>query len=316
MKKTVFLMILFSILSGCAGRWNEKTCTETNFGQLGYQEGSAGQNSRINSYNQSCLKKNVQIPMQDYTDGYQKGLSVFCSPSKGQSDGSQGHQMHNNCTSVKAYTAAHRKGLKSFCSTEKGVQDGFAMRQEVILCTSFSAYTIGYKKGRREFCSSDRGYEHGFAGRSEDSRCVMYPPYKSGFAKGQKYFCSPENGTKLGEQGRIFPKKCESSGTAFRRNFSRGRVKFLTKSMRDKETSVTFERQNYERVRDELQDTQFELGRLPKYSTNPDVEAQRGQIESAIADLKTRRDQQRQALENLESEIYNMKSEINRLKAY
>lgn len=314
MKFAIVLMITLMLLSGCASRWSEKTCTETNFSQLGFQEGSAGQVSKINSYNQSCLKKKVQIPMQDYSSGFQKGLAVFCSPAKGLTDGSNGAQMYSNCTSVPAYTDAHRRGLKSYCSTQKGVQDGFAMRSEVILCTSFSAYTIGYKKGRKEYCTSDRGYEHGFVGRDKDSRCIVYDAYKSGHAKGQKYYCSPENGTKIGETGSPFPVKCEKAGVSFRKNYNNGRIKYLTQSIRTKENSITFERQNYERVRDDLQDKQFELARLPKYSSNPEVEEQRSQIEASITNLKSRRDSQRQALEGLEAEIYGMKNEVSKLK--
>jgi len=314
MKNALFLVIVTSLLGGCASRWNEKTCTETNFSQLGFQEGSAGKSSRINSYNQACFKKKVQIPMDEYTEGHQKGLKAFCSPAKGMSDGSRGNQMVNNCTSINAYTQAHRNGLKTFCTTAKGVQDGFAMKSELILCTSFSAYTIGYKKGKKEFCSSDRGYERGFAGQNEDARCASYSAYKSGFAKGQKYFCSAENGTKLGEKGSAFPRKCDGASASFRTYYNKGRVKYLTKSMNEKSTSVTFERQNYERVRDELQDMQFELGRLPKRSADPNVEDRRAEIESDILNLKTRRDRQRQAIEKLESDVYNMKAEISSLK--
>ena len=316
MEKALLLIITFTLFGGCAGRWNPKTCAETDFRQLGYSEGSAGGVSRINSYNQSCFKKKVQIPMKDYTEGYQKGLAAFCSSEKGFSDGANGNQMFNNCTSVAAYTDAHRKGLRNFCSIEKGVQDGFAMRQEIILCTSFSAYTIGYKKGRKEYCTSERGHEHGFEGRNEDSRCVMYSNYKNGFARGKKYFCSSENGTRLGEKGRSFPQKCEQAGALFRRNFNRGRIKYLAKTLRDKETSITFERQNYERIRDELQDTQFELGRLPKHSKNSDVDNRRHEIEDSISDLKSRRDSQRQALESLEAEVLGIRSEMNQLKSH
>jgi|GEM_PF-2256529 len=314
MKKVLVLAISLTLFGGCAGRWTKKTCEETNFTQLGFQEGSSGQSSKVNSYNQSCFKNKVQIPMQDYKSGHQKGLASFCSASKGYTDGSKGNQMHNNCTSIDAYTSAHRKGLKTHCSTQKGVQDGFAMRSEVILCTSFSAYTVGYKKGRKEYCTSERGYEHGFTGKEKDSRCVVYSSYKTGYTKGQSYFCSPKNGIKLGEKGTAFPQKCEKAGAVFTRNYNKGRTIFLTKTIKNKESSITFERQNYERVRDELQDAQFELGRLPKYSTDPDVESNRSRIESNIATLRSRRDSQRQALEALENEIYEMKNEVNKLR--
>jgi hypothetical protein len=312
--KIGLLIVSVLVLEGCASRWTAKTCTETNFEDLGYQEGSKGINSRINSYNQSCLKKKVQIPIRKYKNGYQKGLAVFCSPEKGRSDGSGGLNIHNNCGSIKAYITAHKKGLRSFCSTEKGVQDGFSMKPEVILCTSFTAYNVGYKKGKKEYCTSDRGYEHGFAGQNQDSRCVVYTAYKTGFSKGQKYFCSPENGTKLGKKGSVFPRKCETAGRTFRRNYNKGRAEFLTSAVREKESELTFERQNYERVRDDLQDAQFALGRLPKYSTDPNVAEDRNRIESSIQNLRSRRDAQRNIVEELTGQIQDMRDEVRDLK--
>ncbi|MGH1469465.1 MAG: DUF2799 domain-containing protein [Bdellovibrionales bacterium] len=314
MKLIILAILSLGLLSGCAGRWNEKTCTETNFSDLGYQEGSGGKNNSGNYYNQACLKKKVQISVSDYNSGYKRGLVAFCSDSKGLNDGSAGKEMFNNCRTIKTYTSAHRRGLRSFCSTKRGVEDGFAMKSEYILCTSFSAYTTGYAKGKKEYCSSDRGYEHGFAGSDKDARCVSYSRYKAGYSKGQKYYCSPENGTKIGEKGDSFPEKCATAGLTFKKNFNKGRISFLSRVLKDKQTAITFERQNYERLRDDLQDTQFALNRLPKYSTDPAVADERARIDSDIAGLQRKRDSQRKTVEDLEEQVYNVKREITDLK--
>lgn len=317
MKNTILgsiLMIFLLSFSSCASRWSSKTCTETNFGDLGYQEGSSGKANLINSYNQACLKKKVQIPIRDYKIGYQKGLLVFCSPEKGFAEGSKGQNLQSLCGSTEAYTKAYKKGLRGFCSTAKGVQDGFAMRPEIIVCTSFSSYTLGYKKGKKEYCTSDRGQEHGFAGEEPDSRCIVYPAYKTGYSKGQVYFCSIENGAKLGEKGAPFPDKCMKAGLRFKSSYNKGRVKFLTTAVREKRTGVTFERQNYERIRDELQDMQFALGRFPKHSIDPNVDSEKVDLMNSIQRLRVKRDQQRDLLEGLESEIYDMENEIRDLK--
>lgn len=314
MKFTILSLLCLCLFSGCAGLWNKKTCTETNFSDLGHQEGSTGKNDSGNYYNQACLKKNVQIPVVDYSIGYKKGLGVFCTDSKGLNDGSAGKKTFQNCHTVRAYTATHKIGLKSFCSIKKGVQDGFSMKDEYILCTSFSAYTVGYANGKKEFCSSDRGYEHGFAENNQDTRCVSYTSYKYGHSKGQKYFCSPENGVKLGEKGETFPSKCNGSRSLFKKSFNKGRTSFLIKALRDKETSVAFERQNYEHLRDDLQDSQFAVSRLPKYSTDPSVAEERSRIDSQIINLQNKRDSQKKVVEGLESQIYKIKQEVNGLK--
>lgn len=314
MKSFILILLSLALFSGCSGRWNEKTCVETNFQDLGYQEGSKGADSRGNYYNQACLKKKVQIPIQDYNSGYQGGLFAFCTKSKGKRDGSAGKNIFANCRTIKAYTTAHRDGLKSYCSTEKGVQDGFSMKSEYILCTSFSRYTLGYANGKKEYCSSDRGYEHGYGGLNKDARCVSYSHYKSGFSKGQKFYCSAENGSSIGERGDKFPEKCSRSGGAFRRSFSKGRVLFLEKVLKDKETAITFERQNYERLRDDLQDSQFSLNRLPKYSSDPSVLDERERIESGIVRLQSKRNKQRRVVEGLEEQVYDVKKEISELK--
>ncbi len=315
MKLTLLATLSLLALSGCSGRWNEKTCHETNFEDLGYQEGSTGGNSNAEQYNQACLKKKVQIHLSKYNSGYKRGLIAFCSSNKGINDGSAGKQMFPNCRSIKTYSQAHRKGLRSYCTTQKGVQDGFSMRPERILCTSFSNYTSGHAKGKKEYCSSDRGYDHGYKGLNQDARCAKYSRYKSGFAKGQRFYCSAENGTSIGKNGDKFPKKCSKAGGKFRRNFSKGRVYFLEKVLKEKRTAVTFERQNYERLRDDLQDSQFSLNRLPKYSKDPSVLDERERVERHITRLQAKRNQQRRVVEDLETQMYDIKGEISDLKS-
>ncbi len=303
-----------NILSGCAHRWNKKTCAQTNFVDLGYQEGSLGKSSSANDYNQACLKQRIQIPTSNYTSSYKKGLSVFCSNNKGLNGGILGEKIIKNCKTVVNYAKAYKKGLKSFCSTKRGVKDGFAMKPEYVLCASFSAYTIGYTKGKKEYCSSDKGHGHGFTGINEDTQCISYSDYTSGYIRGKRYFCSPENGIKMGKKGESLPKKCISTGSTFKVSFNKGRKIFLIKALKDKETALTFEYQNYEHIRNDLENTQFSLSRLPKQSTDSAIVHKRTRMNLTIASLKSKRDSQKQVVKDLKSQVYNIKKQLNHLK--
>ncbi len=313
MKLILLTLIGLNMLSGCVGRWNKKTCTQTNFSNLGYQEGSLGKRSFANYYNEACIKQKIQIPTSDYTSSYKKGLLIFCSKTKGLNGGTKGEKIINNCKTVVNYTKAYKKGLKSFCSTKNGVKDGFALKSKHILCTSFSAYMTGYIKGKKEYCSKDKGYEHGFTNNNQDERCISYLSYSSGYTKGQKYFCSPENGIKIGEKGSDFPKRCLSSGLTFKTNFNKGRKTFLKKILKDKETTLTFENKNYEHIRNDLQDAQFALSRLAKHSTDPTVVHKRALIDFKITSLQSKRSSQKKIVNLLKSQVYNIKKEINNL---
>lgn len=307
------LALIHLLMLACSPRWSAETCSQTDFNQLGYTEGSQGKASHVDAYNQSCLKKKVNINITAYNLGYLKGLDLFCSASKGKIQGSQGKNPSDVCLQKDVYMKAYESGLKGFCSSEKGTADGYNMNPMNQLCTSYYAYKVGYKAGVKQYCSFERGLEDGFAGKEPLGACMAYP-YSKGHKKGQANFCLPENGLKLGQNGTEFPVKCEATGGyAFKKAFNKGRIEFLSMELRSKETSLKFERQNYEQQRDELQDLQFAIQRLPKYSQDPAVLEERKRIDQKILNLQNGRNEQRRKVNNLETEIINIKAEISSL---
>ncbi len=116
----------------------------------------------------------------------------------------------------------------------------------------------------------------------------------------------------MGEKGDDFPKQC-AQNNAFRISYDKGRKTFLTSVLKDKQTALKFERQNYERLRDDLQDAQFELGRLPKYRNDQQTVLERNRINESIRSLQNRRNRQRDAVEALEAQIVDIEQEVQSL---
>lgn len=312
MKRLIFTLLTLTLITSCA-HWNKKRCAETDFNQLGYAEGSRGADSKITSYNQACLKKDVKIDMQAYNNGYKNGLKAFCTPQSAADLGIIGQDPHRNCQMNDSYMKAYENSLKKFCSVERGTKDGFAMVGRNTLCTPYSSYNIGYKNGVKNFCSFEKGQEDGFDNRAKNTQCSSYKAYSQGYSKGQKNFCSPENGKRMGEAGKPFPEKCYKSGKTFELAFNSGRKIYLSKSIKELEVNIGFERRNYESLRDELQDAQFSFSNMPKYSRDPEVVREKGDLQNRIEDLRKRRDNQRTKLTRIEQELNGLKSELARL---
>jgi len=312
MKLMIFSLLAISMLTSCA-HWNKKRCAETDFNQLGYAEGSQGADSKVVSYNQSCLKKDVKIDMNAYNTGYKRGLQAFCTPQSGSQLGIAGQQPHRNCQMNDSYMVAYEDSLKQFCSVERGTKDGYAMATRNTLCTPYSSYNIGYKNGVKNYCSYEKGQEDGFDNKAKNTQCSSYTAYTSGYSKGQKNFCSPENAKRMGEKGQAYPEKCYKSGKSFELAFNDGRKIYLGRSIKELEVNIGFERRNYESLRDELQDAQFGFSNMPKYSRDPELVREKEDLENRIQDLRKRRDQQRTKLTRIEQELNEMKSELARL---
>lgn len=305
-------LLAVSMLTSCA-HWNKKRCAETDFNQLGYTEGSQGADSKIVSYNQACLKKDVNIDMSAYNSGYKRGLEAFCTPQSGSDLGIAGQEPHRNCQMNDTYMKSYENSLKKFCNVERGTKDGYAMIGQNTLCTPYSSYNIGYKNGVKNYCSYEKGQEDGFDNKAKNTQCSSYKAYTTGYAKGQTNFCSPDNGKRMGEKGKAYPEKCYKSGKAFELAFNSGRKIYLGKSIKELEVNIGFERRNYESLRDELQDAQFNFSNMPKYSRDPELVSEKEDLQNRIQELRKRRDSQRSKLTRIEQELNELKSEFARL---
>lgn len=280
MKNLIIISVTFLFISGCSmlNRWNAKNCAQTNWGQYGYSEGSSGKQNNANVYSNACSKKGISIDISGYNKGYRDGLAQYCSYDAGKSAGS-------------------------------------ANRPTTRMCVSFDSYMKGYDKGMILYCSASKGYESGIKGKGPIEKCMVYKSYKGAFAQGEADFCKSKNGFNLGSQGEPFPERCEKSGPSFEKAYYDGRLDYLEKTLSKKERSLRTQKVRYEEIRDEIQDLQFEIGRLPRYSSDPNVQSDRSRLESEVDDLRDKRNSIRQKLESMDQDIADMRSEISSIKS-
>ncbi len=277
MKRSIAICsVLCLSLAACAG-WSKKKCESTNWQQLGYSEGSSGRPNSSASYSNTCSKKGANIDVQGYNAGHSKGLAVFCSFEAG-------------------------KGV--------GVNNG-ALNPT---CQRFDNYMQGYSAGMKVFCSGDNGYDTAIEGKDPVNTCLKYKVYAAAYKKGQRDFCTEKNGFRLGEKGMPFPEKCERSGRAFERAFNKGRLGYLEDTLKEKTASLISARRDYERTRDDLQDMQFELGRMPRYSTDDVIISRKRSLESQIARTRDERDRMREEVDGMDRDLNEIRREISYLR--
>jgi hypothetical protein len=310
MTKHVVFFILALGLTACGG-WTKKKCERTDFSSVGYSRGSKGKIGQSDQINSTCLKKGVAIKVSSYQEGYNNGLKTYCSDSKARRDGSDGYEPINICKSNPSYMRAYDKGLKTYCTVDRGVKDGYALSEKKVVCLSTKAYLTGHKNGVTTFCSFEKGQEDGFLGSNMNSKCVSQKGYKDGHKSGLLNFCKPENGKRLGEKGEERPKRCTKS--EFRASYDQGRTLFITKKVKNLSSSLEIENRNYQNLRDELQDAQFSYQELSQRNPTPRTDERKRTLSQDIRKLKKERNEQRETVTDLESQLSDLKAELDDL---
>jgi len=310
MTKSIVFFVLTLGLAACGG-WSKKKCQSTDFSSMGYSRGSKGKIGLSDHINSTCLKKGVAINVSSYQEGYDNGLKTFCSDSKARRDGGDGHDPINICKSNPSYMRAYDKGLKTYCTVDRGIKDGYALSEKAVVCLNTKAYLTGHKNGVKTFCSFEKGQEDGFLGSKMNSKCISQSGYKDGHKSGLLNFCKPENGKRLGEKGEERPKRCTKS--EFRASYDQGRTLFLTKKVKNLSSKLEIENRNYQNLRDELQDAQFSYQELSQREATPRTDERKRNLTHDIRKLKKERNEQREIVTELESELSTLKSELSDL---
>ncbi|WP_159652362.1 DUF2799 domain-containing protein [Vibrio atypicus] len=99
MKKAVFLLMVFTILSGCASMSPEE-CKTANWYQVGYLDGHYGNNPNIiGSYAEDCAEVGISPDREKWQQGFDNGTLIYCSPDNGYTVGAEGREYHGVCSS-------------------------------------------------------------------------------------------------------------------------------------------------------------------------------------------------------------------------
>jgi len=85
------------LLSACTSMSAEE-CAVADWEQVGYSDAAAGRDStRLENHRRACADAGVTPDMQRYLDGYDQGLSTYCSAQTGFSHGSSGLAKPSQC---------------------------------------------------------------------------------------------------------------------------------------------------------------------------------------------------------------------------
>ena len=101
---------------------SKQECLNGNWGEIGFRDGTNGRMSDyLQSHAKACAKSGV-VPVQNLWEaGRQKGLPVYCVPSKAYAEGKRGRELRPVCPAAQlgALQSANAKGLEFHELTEE-----------------------------------------------------------------------------------------------------------------------------------------------------------------------------------------------------
>jgi hypothetical protein len=103
------------VLQGCAGGMSKDECLVADWYAIGYEDGSRGAPpDTIGKHRRACAEHGVAPNMQAYDQGRNKGLTLYCQPSKGFNLGARGYGYGGVCPRMlePEFLAAYNSGRK------------------------------------------------------------------------------------------------------------------------------------------------------------------------------------------------------------
>lgn len=111
--KTTPLIFVYLTLNGCAAISPEK-CKTADWYNLGFSDGQSGlKRDRVNDYSQACAEVNINVNIQRWQAGYEKGNQMYCTPENGYRVGRAGQTYNGVCLS-EGFVKNYNKGKRQY----------------------------------------------------------------------------------------------------------------------------------------------------------------------------------------------------------
>lgn len=204
MNSPSLILLAFALpLSACV-HLSKEQCLATNWQQVGYNDGVAGNAERnLASEIEDCQKFHISVNTQGYHQGWLTGLKTYCTPSfeQGKSDGSNGLSANgilnrnSRCLSgstplkLNQYQAGFRTGQQLYCTYDNGLTIGLQGNQPPEVCTGTlkQRFIKGWETGARQYCgNSANAYNRGKEGKPYPAACstTLYYTFKAEYDRG------------------------------------------------------------------------------------------------------------------------------------
>lgn len=212
------------------------------------------------------------------------------------------------CQSTNWETVGYSEGSQGK-NNAAGVYASRCQKQKVSINTN--AYNTGYKRGLDVFCSYNSGYQEAFSGNPVLPVCSSIAKYQEGYSKGRTAFCTYDNGYKRGVNGDAEGSMCSGSAlTKYLSGYKKGRQKFAVEEVKNLKEDIDRANKDLDQIRDKIADTQYELGRIPKYTQEYSVIRLREEKERDLEALMRDRDQVRKQIEDMERQLASLEREL------
>ncbi len=112
-----YILLLGSValvVSGCS-TMNKSECLTANWKNIGYGDGAKGYSvTRLSQHTSACAEHGITPDLNAYNAGRDEGLSQYCIPSRGYSNGLSGSGYKGICAkhNEKAFLDAYNYGLE------------------------------------------------------------------------------------------------------------------------------------------------------------------------------------------------------------
>jgi|GEM_PF-1081657 len=204
MRKIFGIIGVIGLVTGCASHMSQQQCMSTNWQQVGFNDGQAGQAPRdLSGPIQDCQKFQIAVDTKAYQRGWHNGMQHYCSPSfeMGLSSGKAGQayadilQRSGRCEQAnlqldtRAYKRGHLQGIQGFCTHQNGLNIGLQGKELPEVCPAEvkGRFMQGWQAGIKQFCSnSGNAFALGKQGQPYPQACTpaFYVAFKSEYDRG------------------------------------------------------------------------------------------------------------------------------------
>jgi hypothetical protein len=96
-RRIVSLLILVILVTGCA-TMDQSECTMANWNEIGVNDGQEGKKATYYSeYQKDCSGFGITVDTEAYKEGWNVGISNYCTSDNGYSEGAIGRFYQNSC---------------------------------------------------------------------------------------------------------------------------------------------------------------------------------------------------------------------------
>ena len=99
-------------------------CAVLDWRLVGERDGAAGRVKNANIYGRSCLDYGIRPDYSAYAEGYERGVTDYCTPGKGYTEGRAGHDYHHVCPALlePAFLKEYQKGVEVYRQEQEALR--------------------------------------------------------------------------------------------------------------------------------------------------------------------------------------------------